>query len=130
MATTATSFRGVARVNKNRRDPLLLRFVDNEASQLSKTPPVKTAVLLAFALFRSLANIGQVFQNNRAALGRGLNDALTHHVVMISPSPKLFTCQLTQVALCRLGAFSLESTSQSKRSVFQFFPVALPQKLV
>lgn len=130
MTTAGAGFGGVTRVNIDHADSLLLGFVLDEASELSKAPGVKASGLLSLALFDSLSNVGQVLQNDRPSRSGSRDNLFAKDVILVPPSPKLFAGEPLQVAFGALCAFGLESTLKPEGTRFHFFPVPLTQEAI
>lgn len=130
MTTAGAGFGSVARVDADHADSLLLGLVLDEASELSKAPGVKAVGLLSLTPFDSLANVGQVLQNDGSSLGSSLNNLFADDVVLISPAAKLFARKALQMTPGRSGALALEYALEPEGFGLQLFPVPLTQKAV
>ena len=89
MPTAATRLRGMSRINRNHPTTSFLGLVPNKALELSERSGVHTALGRRAPLgLHPLANVLEVFQNNRRAwLGR-LNDLLAEDMIGILPKPR------------------------------------------
>src|SRR5205085_11144137 len=88
MSTFATGLGRVSRVDFHDLDTSFLCFVEDEAIQLSKAPPVKTSLRVSFLAFaianlRGCSNVGEIFQNESAARSGMLNNSLREDVIAI-----------------------------------------------
>ena len=120
---TATSLRGVSRVNLDHLDTSLLCLVYQEAMELRETPIMESTLCFRILLHRgAFTNVRQVLKDNGTAGGNVLNDTLRKYMVVISSLAKQFPRELTQVAFCALCAFALKFTTEAENTFLLFFP--------
>jgi len=135
MPALTTHLGCVSWVNLDHINPSCLSFIGQETMELSKAPTMEASllvhvlVLLAASDLRGLPNVGEVFQNNRAARCSVLDDALREDMIMVTTLPKQFARKLFQVPFGRLRALLLELASRAKDTAFLFLPTSLTQKL-
>jgi len=128
--TTRAGLRGVSRVHSDHDAAFLLGLVGKEGAQLGEAPAVDTAVLFTFALFDPCADVLEVFHDDDAAGGDGVDDLPTELVVQVAPEPKLFALQPSDMPTGRTGAFGLQGTTEPKVPCFELAPAALPEEFV
>ncbi len=88
---TATSLRGVSRVNLDHLDTSLLCLVYQEAMELRETPIMESTLCFRMLLHRgAFTNVRQVLKDNGTAGGSVLNETLRKYMVVISSLADLF----------------------------------------
>ncbi len=119
-------------VNFDYIDTTFLGFVGQEGMELGKAPTVQAALgimLLARADLTALSDVLEVLNDNGAARGSMLNNALRKHVVMVSTLPQQLTRKLFQVPFSRRRAMFLKLTTETEDTAFLFFPAPLSQEV-
>ena len=127
---TAARLAGVTRIDRYHPLTAFLSLVVEETSQLGKAPTMQAARLLPMLLLHPGAYVCQVFHHYRATGRRVIYNATTKQVVMVTPLPKQFTGELTQVAFCTLCAFGLQFTAQPKDTGFKLSPATLSKEVI
>ncbi len=128
--TSGAGLRSMPGVNFDYIDTTFLGFVGQEGMELGKAPTVQAALgimLLARADLTALSDVLEVLNDNGAARGSMLNNALRKHVVMVSTLPQQLTRKLFQVPFSRRRAILLKLNGDGRYGVPVLSSAALPR---
>ena len=129
MPATATPLRGMPGIDPSHRTTLGFRLVRDEGFHLREGPAVQPALLLGLPLrLDAAANVGEVFEDDRAARRRGLDNLLAQDVIAIPTKAGLPVAHAAQVPLGALCSGLLQGTAQLEVPAFGATPTFPSQK--
>ena len=129
--TLRALLRGMPGVNPSHRQSAFLCLVRDERKELGERPAVHTAFGCGLAFGpHALADVGEIFENQRASRGGSLDELLRQDVITVTPKSGLLAPQMPQVSLGTLAATGLQAPLQPEVTSFSRFPRLLPQKLI
>lgn len=113
VATPGAGLARVAGVDALHADAPFFRLVDEKGPKDSERPAVQPALApVGLAPFDASANVRQVLHRQGAARRHALDDALAHHMIVVTTAARGFARQFLEVALGTLGALLLERQPQ------------------
>lgn len=129
MPATATPLRGMPGVHPSHRTTLSFRLVGDEDFQLGEGPAMQPTLLFRLPLgLHPTANVGEVFEHDRAARCGGLDDLLAQEMIAVPTKAGLSMSHPTQVPLSALGASLLQGPALLEVAAFDRTPALLAQK--
>lgn len=107
--------------------PIHFRFVIQKRLKSRKAPRVYSSTGL-FSCLNFVPNISQILKNYGCTRLNTIDYSSRQNVITISAETVYLPANFLQMSLGRFGAFRLQSTSQSKISMFYFFPLAFSKE--
>ena len=124
MSASGALLRSVSRVDVFNLGSVNFGLIFQEKLQAIKAPRVESPTLfvLAFADFYTVADMGQIFENNRGARLDRCNNALRKHMIAICAETVKLSARLSDVSFGRFRAFRLQGCSENIVSLSNGFP--------
>ena len=129
MGAFGTLLRGVPRVYILHLNSKLPRLVIQICLQPRKAPGMDTP-FDSFSRFHSFSNVCQIFEYYYIASKYRIYNSLRNNMITIIAEAVNLSTQGSQMPFCRLGAFRLKRTFQSKISVLDLLPVFFTKKFI
>src|SRR5262249_10638773 len=131
MPAAATHLRGMPGGYPSHHTTPFLGLVPDKPLELGKRPSVHPSLgfRAPFGL-HPVADVLEVFQNNRRAGRGGLNDLLGEHMIAVAAEAPLPVAYTFQMPFCALCALLRERTFQVEQPTFDRLPYLLTQEAV
>lgn len=131
MPTSRTPLRGMPGINPSYRQSAFFGLIREESEELRKRPTMHAAFGWGMTFCpHALANIREVFENERAPRSRRLGKLFRQEVITIPAKPRLFPAQVSQVPFGALGATGLQTTLEPEVAPLSRFPSFLTKKRI
>ena len=133
--TTRAGLGSMPRVNLDHADPSFLGFVGEEVGELGKRPTVQPPfgvnmfVLLASSHLRIVANVLEIFQDERGTGESVLDDPLGEDMIAIPVEASLLPRQTLEMSRSQFRSVGLQLSLEAEVTTVNLFPVATAQEL-
>jgi len=112
-------------LNRNTPHPAL---IVQKRLKSRKRPRVDSSTLFPFGFYSS-PDVYEIFKDNNRAGSNCIDNSPGDNVVTVFAEAVFFLREFSEVSLCRISAFRLESTFDSKIFLYGLFPLTFPKKV-